>query len=303
VPSERVIVVAKRSAYSKFVEEDRDPRVRELLKRADPLVRRWKEAHAELRDAVDLVVDSLAQFGVEPWVVHGPQVAFDARDARLVVTVGGDGTLLAASHHVDSVPVLGVNSAPGHSIGFFCAAQRSDVRKQLGEALADRLPRVQLARMQVTMDGQVVSRRVLNEALFCHAIPAATSRYIVRWERRSEEQRSSGMWVGTAAGSTGALRSAGGRILPLSSRELQLVVREPYRPEGRPYRWERVRVEAGQTLSVKNKMQDARLFLDGPFKRVDVRLASVLAFSISDEPLTLLGVRARRRRAAPSETI
>lgn len=293
-------MVAKRSAYSKFVEEDRDPRVRELLQRSDPTVRRWKRAHADHLRTVETVVDALTRYGVEPWVVYGPQVAFDARDARLVVTVGGDGTLLAASHHVDRVPVLGVNSAPGHSVGFFCAARRTTVRRLLGEALNHRLRRLELARMQVTMDGRIVSRRVLNEALFCHAIPAATSRYIVRWGRGAEEQRSSGMWVGTAAGSTGALRSAGGRILPLSSRELQLVVREPYRPEGRPYRWERLRVAPGQALSVKNKMQDARLFLDGPFKRVDVRLAAVLAFSISDEPLTLLGVsRGRRAPALP----
>lgn len=295
MPTDRVIVVAKRSAYSKFVEEDRDPRVCELLQRSDPTVRRWKKAHADLQRTVDTVVEALTRYGVEPWVVHGPHVAFDARDACLVVTVGGDGTLLAASHHVDRAPVLGVNSAPGHSIGFFCAARRSNVKKLLGEALSKRLPQAELARMQVTMDEQIVSRRVLNEALFCHAIPAATSRYIVRWGRSAEEQRSSGMWVGTAAGSTGALRSAGGRTLPLASRELQLVVREPYRLDGRPYRWERLRVPPGESLSVKNKMQDARLFLDGPYKRVDVRLAAVLAFSVSDEPLTLLGVGAGRR--------
>lgn len=35
------------------------------------------------------------------------------RDVDLVITVGGDGTLLQASHYVDnSIPVLGVNSDP-----------------------------------------------------------------------------------------------------------------------------------------------------------------------------------------------
>jgi NAD+ kinase len=113
--------------------------------------------------------------------------------------------------------------------------------------------------------------------------------------RRSEEHRSSGVWVGTAAGSTGALRSAGGRVLPLSSRALELVVREPYLGEDRPYRWEKVVVSPGKAISVQNKMQDARLFLDGPFKQLNVRLASVLAFAISDEPLGLLGVELGRR--------
>lgn len=35
------------------------------------------------------------------------------RDVDLVITVGGDGTLLQASHYLDSsIPVLGVNSDP-----------------------------------------------------------------------------------------------------------------------------------------------------------------------------------------------
>jgi NAD+ kinase len=245
---------------------------------------------------LEVVVAALEHWGVKPWVVRGPQVAFDARDARLVVTVGGDGTLLAASHHVDRAPVLGVNSAPAHSIGFFCAARRTDVKQLLGEALQGQLRGTQLARMQVTVDGSILSRRVLNEALFCHAIPAATSRYILRVGRRSEEQRSSGLWVGTAAGSTGALRSAGGRILPLASRALQLVVREPYQGEDRAYRWQRLLLDDHEAVSVQSKMHDARLFLDGPFKQVPLRLAATLAFSVSNEPLTVLGVGLRRRR-------
>lgn len=294
--ADRVIVVAKQSAYAKFVEEDQDPRVRDLLRRADPSVRRWKEAHAEHKRTLDTVLDALESCGAKPWLVRGPQVAFDARDASLLVTVGGDGTLLAASHHVDRVPVLGVNSAPAHSIGFFCAARRTTVRRLLDEALEGRLARTTLARMQVQLDGSILSRRVLNEALFCHAIPAATSRYILRVGRRSEEQRSSGLWIGTAAGSTGAMRSAGGRILPLASRRLQLVVREPYQGEDRPYRWNRLVIDGTEALSVQSKMQDARLFLDGPFKQVPLRLASTLAFSVSEEPLTILGVGLRRRR-------
>ena len=35
------------------------------------------------------------------------------RDVDLVITVGGDGTLLRASHFLDSsIPILGVNSDP-----------------------------------------------------------------------------------------------------------------------------------------------------------------------------------------------
>ncbi len=292
----RVVVVAKRSAYNKFVEEDRDPRARELVQRSDPSVRRWRRAHEEHLATIEQVSKVLDDLGVRKWLLYGPQTAFDATDADLVVTVGGDGTLLAASHNVGEIPVLGVNSAPSHSIGFFCAATRRSVGRMLAQALDGKLRSATLSRMRVEIDERMISTRVLNEALFCHAIPAATSRYILRCGRRREEQRSSGVWVGTAAGSTGALRSAGGRILPLTSKQLQLVVREPYQGESKPYHFQRLVIDSKQRLVLTNKMNDAWIFLDGPFKKVSVRLGETIRFSVSDEPLTVLGLDPRRPR-------
>lgn len=292
----RVVVVAKRSAYNKFVEEDRDPRARELVRRSDPSVRRWRQAHEDHLATVETVSRALDDLGVSQWLMYGPQKAFDAADAALVVTVGGDGTLLAASHNVGKIPVLGVNSAPAHSIGFFCAATRKTVRAMLERAFEKKLRKTVLARMRVEVDHKKISTRVLNEALFCHGIPAATSRYILRRGRQREEQRSSGVWVGTAAGSTGALRSAGGRILPLTSRQLQLVVREPYQGEEKPYRFQRIVFSESEQVVLVNKMNDAWMFLDGPFKKVRVRLGESVRFRASQESLQVLGLDPRRPR-------
>ena len=41
----RVIVVAKRTAYRRFVEEENDPRARRLLRRRDPSVQSWRDSH------------------------------------------------------------------------------------------------------------------------------------------------------------------------------------------------------------------------------------------------------------------
>jgi len=62
-----------------------------------------------------------------------------------------------------------------------------------------------LTRMRVERDGEVLHRRVLNDALFCHRSPAATTRYIISHEGREEHHKSSGVWVGPAAGSTAAV--------------------------------------------------------------------------------------------------
>jgi NAD+ kinase len=217
--------------------------------------------------------------------MHGPRVQFDASDAALVVTVGGDGTLLAASHNVEDTPVLGINSAPDSSVGFFCVGHRRVVARMLPRALEGKLESRRLSRMKVTINGRVVSRRVLNEVLFCHETPAAASRYILQDERRSEPQVSSGFWVGTAAGSTGALHSAGGEVLPLTSRTLQLVVREPIIAARRKYE-----------ITAISKMHDARIFLDGPYKRAPVRLADKVSFSLSDQPINVLGLAESKGR-------
>lgn len=207
----RVIVVVKRSAYKRFVEDEGDPRARQLLRRKDPTVAHWVEAHEEHLRTAEAVELALEKLGVRALVLRGSHAAFDTNGAALVVAVGGDGTLLAASHNVGATPILGVNSAPRFSVGFFCAARRSNARRMLAEALDGTASKVKLARMAVSLNGRVRSRRVLNEALYCHASPAATSRYILSYRRLREEQKSSGFWVGPAAGSTGAVRSAGSR--------------------------------------------------------------------------------------------
>ena len=290
------VVVAKRSSWRRLVEDARDPHVLALLAKSDPSVARMRGAHDEHLRTVDEVDAALARAGMSVRHVDIPEGPFDDEGVALVVTVGGDGTLLAASHHVGHAPILGVNSAPGHSIGFFCGARAGGVDGALARFLGGDLVRVTLARMEVVKNGAVVSRRVLNDALVCHVSPAATSRYLLEYEGVREEQRSSGFWIGPPAGSTAAQRSAGGRVLPLDATELQLVVREPYNPEGRPLTMARLIVPAGAFVRVRSKMVEARIYLDGPNESDAIALGDVLDFRCSPEPLVVLGLdRARER--------
>jgi NAD+ kinase len=289
----RIIVVAKRTAYQRFIEEEQDPRATALLKRKDPAVRSWLTAHAEHLRTLDVVMKELDRAGAQALLVRRAHAAFDTGDAALVIAVGGDGTLLAASHNVDDVPILGVNSAPQHSVGFFCGTNRKEFRGHLEQALAGKLRKLSLSRMSVTLNGRLRSKRVLNDTLFCHNSPAGTSRYILHIGRVTETQRSSGIWIGPPAGSTAAQRSAGGKILPITSRQLQLVVREPYTPRGRKNALARAIIKPGQRVTVTSKMDDSSLFVDGPQRTIGVRLGDEIEFSLSDTPLQVFGLRAR----------
>ena len=291
----RVVLVVKRSAWRLHVEERQDPRLAALVARDDATVVPLRASHEAHERTVREVEEALAAVGAEVLGTRLAGESFDDAGLDLVVTVGGDGTMLSASHYVDDVPVLAINSAPSHSVGFFCGAKSGEALEAIRAALGGRLRRAVLARMAVTLNDALVSGRVLNDALYCHASPAATSRYLARLDDVEEQQKSSGFWIGPAAGSTAAQRSAGGRVLPLISKQLQLVVREPYTPHGESYRLRHALIPPGETLVVRSKMRDARIFIDGPDTVVDIGYGDTVAFTQASRPLTVLGISSRRK--------
>lgn len=291
----RVALFVKQSAWGIYLEQRKDPRLMSLVMNGDPTVARLHVSHSEHESTVREVEQALLSAGVDWTVVPRKPEGFDASDFDLVITVGGDGTLLNASHSVTDTPVLAINSAPSTSVGFFCGARSGSAAEAIFAALSGTLKRTRLSRMSVRINGHKIAPRVLNDALFCHASPAATSRYLIRLDGIEEEHKSSGFWVGPAAGSTAAQHSAGGRVLPLTSKRLQLVVREPYTPHGERYKLRHALVVPGEPLIVRSKMHDAKIFFDGPDNMVDIHFGDVLEFAVADEPLLLLGISSRRK--------
>ncbi|MEI8258507.1 MAG: NAD(+) kinase, partial [Deltaproteobacteria bacterium] len=146
-----------------------------------------------------------------------------------------------------------------------------------------------LARMRVAVDGKVVDTRVLNDCLYANRNPAMTSRYFVVFRGVNEEQKSSGIWIGPATGSTAAIGSAGGRRLSPRSRMVQFVVREPYKPDGGRYACHQGLVPPGDALEIWNKMREAALFLDGPRTVVHLEIGQRVRFDLSPERLNVIG--------------
>lgn len=292
----RLLVVYKKSAYQTNVRERKNPRFLELLARKDASVARLVEAHDDHQATLEEAHEAVEKLGVRAtFRFRGDEGLVE--DFDLVVTVGGDGTLLWAARWVGpGTPVLAINSAPHDSVGHFCAGKKGRLRSVLARALDGTLRRTELTRMQVKLDDEIVTRRVLNDMLFAHQSPAATTRYLLTLtsrrgaSERHEEQKSSGIWAGPAAGSTAAQLSAGGKVLPVSSRKLQFVVREPYQPRGRRISMTRGLVDEGGVLRIVSKIREGRLFIDGPHRMRDVRMGSEIELRRSAEPLVLLGM-------------
>jgi NAD+ kinase len=287
----KVLVIYKKSTYQRYVGREQE-RLEELISHSDISVDGLLREHEIHQKTLKRAKRALRDLGARAVLRYRPEPMPEEGAWDLIVTLGGDGTLLWASHLADSsTPMLAINSAPDTSVGYFCAGDAHNVDEVLAEALAGTLRSGKLSRMRVELGDRLISTRVLNDALYCHESPAATSRYIIGYDGRQERQMSSGVWVGPAAGSTAALRSAGGKVMAIGSQKLQFVVREPYRGVDNKYELTKGMVAPGEDLQITSRMTKGRLFLDGTQKVHAVGIGDRVRMTLSDEPLTLLGLK------------
>jgi len=255
-----------------------------------------EDAASEQDRTLDKLQETLLRMGVAPVTLSAE--ALDARArraigaARLVISVGGDGTLLAASHWVSGGTLLGVNSAPRSSVGYLTLARRASLVRILTRIERGDLLPLPVARLEIELDGTILAP-ALNDVLIAHEQPAATSRYRLRVGRRAEDHRSSGLWVATAAGSTGGIRSAGGQPMPLDSRRLQFRARELFRIRGRGAALASGFLEPGEELVVESAMAAGWLFPDGSRTAVRFPFGARAVFRVAAQPLLLFADAAR----------
>ena len=192
---------------------------------------------------------------------------------------------------------------------------RAACTSRLAAALDGTLERVELTRMRVELNGRDAARSRPQRGALLPRLPGGDlalhpASVVDAAERAArpgsrvlaeEEHKSSGLWVGPAAGSTAAQRSAGGNVLPLDSRKLQYVVREPYRARRRAAQDDAGARRGGeQALDVKSQMRQARVFLDGDHIVHEVTIGDVVTMRRSGEPLVVLGL-SRNGEAKPCE--
>ncbi len=201
----------------------------------------------------------------------------------LIITVGGDGTFLdAARPATEEQLILGVNSDPTWSVGQFCVADADSFERVLRQTLAT--PHFKkVYKLRATFLDEKPPRTVecLNDILVCHANPAAMSRYSLAVGRAFEEQRSSGVWFSSAAGSTGAISSAGGVKLPLGSKNIQYKPRELYHGIGTAYKLNGGRIRTGASIDITSRMSHGRVFLDGAHIKYPLTFGKTLRISTS----------------------
>ena len=206
----------------------------------------------------------------------------------LIITVGGDGTFLEAARQIKEQIIWGVNSDPVWSVGRFCSGTPKNFEVLLDKILDNKAKMRKINRLRLTFSDDTQSMNVLNDILICHHNPAAMSRYYVKIGKIKEEQRSSGIWIATAAGSSGGLRSAGGRLLPEEDKRFQYKPRELYYGKNTSYKLEGSVLNPAQNITLTSLMLEGVVFVDGSHVCLPFSFGSKVFVGKSPNPLKII---------------
>lgn len=125
----------------------------------------------------------------------------------LVITLGGDGTLLSAIDHYPSVPILGINFG---NVGFLTAAHRDQLPEVLGLLREGKLYSEQRTLLEITH--REVQYYALNEMVI-KGITKVVDLDLLIDEYPVNSMRGDGIIIGTSSGSTAYLLSTGTPIV------------------------------------------------------------------------------------------
>jgi NAD+ kinase len=185
-----------------------------------------------------------------------------AREADLIVVLGGDGTLLSIARRAEArVPILGVNLG---ELGFLTEVVEREAMPMLARVLTGRyqLDRRMTLAATLTRGWQTVRRmRALNDVVITNGALARIVEFTVSVDGLPlTTYRADGMIVATPTGSTAYSLSAGGPIVEPGVQVLLLSPISPHTLSNRPVV---LRPQAVVRITIARREQDALLTIDG----------------------------------------
>ncbi|MBN2509663.1 MAG: NAD(+)/NADH kinase [Spirochaetales bacterium] len=205
---------------------------RKTVRKVLIVVNLLKEASKELVREISVYMNSLG-ITVEVLGLRGreeiPEIP-EAADTDLVLSLGGDGTVLftARSIKIPDMPVLAVNIG---DLGFITEVTRDEWRSAFDGYLAGTMemsPRI-LIKVRVERSGGIVAEyEGLNDAVVCaDGISKVVRLSVTIGQTRLGKYRADGIIVSTPTGSTAYSAAAGGPVL---APEMEALVLTPICP-------------------------------------------------------------------------
>lgn len=279
----KVLVVYKTSVFEKFFKGSSLLKKKNLPVIAGHLNRIYR-AHEEHYRSLQKVFNLLKDLRIA-FEKAERKDRVDLKPFDLILTVGGDGTFLEVSHQIKGQMILGINSVPKYSVGRYCCTDVQHFPLVFEKLLKNRLKITTLPRLGLSINGHIVAERILNDFLVAHVNPAMMSRYALKIGAKEEEQRSSGIWISTPSGSSGAMKSAGGPVIPIGKKSIIYWPRELHQASGRKCVLTGGILKPGRSLSVVSMMREGMIYGDGALSAALFPYGATAEIGFSAHPL------------------
>ncbi len=245
------------------------------------------EAHPLARD----LADRLASHGVDVTLdLSGEAPLGEAlRGAQVVLSVGGDGTLLAAARRTvgSGVPVMGVNLG---KLGFLAEFGAEEALSYAAGQVEPDWPVQEKTMLEVRVAGRQGVYHALNDVMLSQGVMTRLVGVRMRVDGRpATEYRADGVVVSTPVGSTAYSLSLGGPILDHGLHALVVTPVAPHSFTNRPI------VLAGDCvigLEILTRTDEIALVVDGQ-QDVPVGVGDEVLVTAAPRGLTLLSTGAR----------
>ncbi len=208
------------------------------------------------------------------------------KNKNLIIAVGGDGTFLRAAQFVDKQLIFGVNADPKDKEGFFMKADKNDFKKKLKKIIKGKANIKKLQRLEAYINNKKIETLALNEFFIGARKSYHAAKYTIQINGKKERQKSSGVLVTTPTGSYAWAKSCCNKTLPLTSKNYQFVIREPY--EGKVFKNYKLKygvLNKNKKISIVSEMLDGILIADSVGKEQSLKGGSKAIIKLSNKYL------------------
>ena len=286
VSIDRDLLVYKKSLYQMYFREDEQQISTDNVFSKDDLAELQRSNRIHL-ETLQSVRETLGRYKIAFKEMYRARHV-DPSDYDFVISVGGDGTFLEAARRLTTQPILGVNSDPQSSVGHFCPCSKDSFESSLEGITGGTMKVKRLNRLSVTVNDDILKFQILNDLLISHQHPGAMSRYRLQIESTAEEQEGSGIWISTAAGSSGGIAAARGSVMALGSKKIQYRPRELFNKAQRPWKLSGGVLAGDTTIRIQSLMREGMIYIDGAHMRLRFSYGSSLLAKRSDYPLQMV---------------
>lgn len=245
------------------------------------------EAHPLAREVGDLLSTAGAEVVFD--LSGDAELSVDADATDLILSVGGDGTLLAAARRAvgTRVPVLGVNLG---KLGFLAEFDAEEAVAYASGAVTPDWPVHEKMMIQVRREGEPAVRYALNDVMLSQGVMTRLVGVRMRVDgAHATEYRADGLVVSTPVGSTAYSLSLGGPILSHGLRALVVTPIAPHSLTNRPIV---LPGDAEIGLEIVSRSDEIAMVIDGQ-ERVDLGVGDRISLTAADRGLHLVSTGRR----------